>query len=69
MEKKISNSLSRVKNKQSDRDRIAEDIKKYLAEGGTVEKVPVGASGDNEVTKERPSSVRFRPIWTVYKKE
>ena len=63
MEKKISNSLSRVKNKQSDRDRIAEDIKKYLAEGGTVRKVPFGKSSDSEVTRGRLSLVP-----KVYKK-
>jgi hypothetical protein len=62
MEKKISNSLSRVKNKQSDRDRIAEDIKKYLAEGGTIQKIPTGHSSETNGlrTRKQFNDTRFK---------
>lgn len=62
MEKKISNSLSKVKNKQSDRDKIAEDIKKYLAEGGAIQKIPTGHSGETNGlrTRRQFNDTRFK---------
>lgn len=48
---KISTSASRIRVKEKDRERIADDIRKYLNKGGVVQKIPFGQSSESELLR------------------